>query len=64
MKSYMMADVGHWIEVSREQVAQSRIVLRGHKERFPGGSITGFVRFFCIRNKHRVQLTALVLRNT
>jgi hypothetical protein len=69
MRSHMVADVGHWIEVSREQFAQSRIVLRGHKERFPSGSITGFVRLCCIRNKialldHRMQLTALVLRNT
>jgi hypothetical protein len=65
----MVADVGHWIEVSCEQFAQSRIVMRRHKERFPSGSITGFVRLFCIRNElalldHRVQLTALILRNT
>jgi hypothetical protein len=69
MNSYMVVDVGHWIEVSREQFAQGRIVLRGHKERFPSGSITGFVRLFCICDKlalldHRVQFTALILGNT
>jgi hypothetical protein len=65
----MVIDVGHWIEVCREQFAQSRIVLDGYKERFPSGSITGFVRLFCILDKlalldHRVQLAALILRNT
>jgi hypothetical protein len=65
----MVVDVGHWIEVCREQFAQSRIVLSGHKERFPSGSITGFVRLFCILDKfafldHCVKLAALGLRNT
>lgn len=65
----MVTDVGHWIEVCLQQSAQSRIVLRRHKERFPSGSITGFMRLFCILDKlalldHRVQLAALILRNT
>jgi hypothetical protein len=65
----MVTDVSHWIEVCRKQFAQSRIVLGRHKERFPSGSITRFVRLFCVLDKlalldHRVKLAALILRNT
>jgi hypothetical protein len=64
----MVADVGHGIEVSLEQLAYGCIFLYRHKECFPSGPITRFVRFLCVRDEivlshHSVELTGSILRD-
>jgi len=68
MITYMVADVGHGVEVCLEQLAYGRVILHRHKQCFPSGSITRFVRFLCVRDEvvpshHRVKLTGSILRN-
>jgi hypothetical protein len=47
--TYVVADVGHWVEVGLEKLAESRVVMARHKKRLSGRSITGLVRLCCLR---------------
>jgi len=58
--------VGHGVEVGLEQLANGRFILHRHKQCFPSGPITRFVRFLCIRDEvvppdHLVKLTGSIL---
>jgi hypothetical protein len=48
----MVTDVGHWVEIGLEKLAESCAVMARHKKCLPGRSITGLVRLCCLRYEH------------
>jgi hypothetical protein len=65
----VVADVGHWVEVGLEKLAESRVVMARHKKRLPSRSITGLVRFRCLRYEdalldHSMQAAGSLLFDT
>jgi hypothetical protein len=50
--THVVADVGHWVEVGLEKLAESCAVMAWHKKRLPSRSITGLVRLCCLRYEH------------